>query len=104
MLSPDYPVNPIQNMNSVTVTPVGCPVHPDGGNYDRLHSDTQGKEANANQPADLPEVKCQSHKDMICDMFCDTCNMDICIMCTITIAGDHGDHETRNKKTVSKLF
>ena len=46
-------------------------------------------------------VMCSAHTNMICDRFCETCAVDICIMCTII--GDHVDCDDRNNsKTVSK--
>ena len=88
-------LSPTQNMDSSTIIPDRCVDYTGGADSSPMRCEVQEKEANTDQPSNPPVVQCQSHKNMVCDLFCDTCNMDICTMCTIV--GDHEDHNTRSK-------
>ena len=43
------------------------------------HKNPEGKDQNINPSV----VMCPAHTNMICDHFCETCAVDICIICTI---------------------
>ena len=90
LLSPDSRGNGTQNAHIVA--------DDEGGTHSEEKALTSGGE---DQNVNPSVVMCQAHKKMICDHFCETCAVDICIMCTID--GDHEYCDTRsNNKTVSK--